>query len=325
MYNVIKCQSCGAENMAGSVSCSQCNTRFKYRCPRCQSVVTGGDPSCSRCGQAMNWPPGNTARPPVGVKQADGRKPGGPASWILPLAGLVIILAAAGAGIYWVKTMMDEPKPPALADNVIATGEDNVFTPDTSAPRISNVTLTNVNFNTVRVTWTTDEPSNSQLAWHIKDGVPQSSQLKEAMVTDHLIELTNLKNKSTYYYQARSVDQFGNEAVSGEKTFDIGIQRGALNIEVAWSAIKTIEQQPSVFKTVVNGEIKNTGESTLSIREVEVLVTVSVAGKQGVSVVQASLDPYPLEIYPQASHKFVAELPNRAEPVYKVEARVVQE
>lgn len=227
--------------------------------------------------------------------------------------------------MYWVKSMMDEPKHPAVTDNSSLTGEDSAFTPDVSAPKISNIKLINLNYNTVKITWDTDEPSDSQLIWRSKDGNPQTSELKKARDTSHFIELTDLKNKSTYYYKVRSVDQFGNEAVSVERTFDIGIQRGALGVEVAWSAIKTIEQQPSVFKTIVNGEIKNTGEATLSTREIEVLVTVSVTGKQGVSVVQASLDPYPLEIYPQALHKFVAEVPSRSEPVYKVEARVIQE
>ena len=258
-------------------------------------------------------------------KQSDGRKPGSLQSWLFPLVGLVLVLAAAGAGVYWLKIMADKPQRPAITDNFSSAGKDSGFTPDLSAPKISNVTLKNINFNTVDITWSTDEPSSSQLIWHIKDGIPQSSELKEALVTEHLIELTNLKNKATYFYQVRSVDQAGNESVSGEKTFDIGIQRGTLKVEVAWSAIKTIEQQPSVFKTIINGEIKNTGESTLSIKEVEVAVTISVSGKQGVSVVKASLDPYPPDINPQALHKFTAEVPNRTGPVYKVEAGIIEE
>ena len=223
------------------------------------------------------------------------------------------------------KMMAEEPQRPAITGNFGSTEKDNGFAPDLGAPKITNIAFKNINYNTVDITWSTDEPSTSQLIWHIKDESPQSSEIKEALVTEHLIELTNLKNKSTYFYQARSVDQAGNESVSSEKTFDIGIQRGTLQVEVAWSAIKTVEQRPSMFKTIINGEIKNTGESILSIKEIAIEVTISVAGKQGVSVVQASLDPSPPDIYPQALHKFTVEVPSRTEPVYKVEARIIEE
>jgi hypothetical protein len=259
-------------------------------------------------------------------KQPDGRKSGSLRSWLFPLVGLVLVLAAAGAGVYWVKMMAEEPQRPAITDNFSSTGKDSVFTPDISAPKINNIVLTKSNFNTVKITWVTDEPSNSQLIWHIKDGVPQSSELKEAPVTDHFVELANLINKSTYYYKVRSVDRAGNEAVSVEKTFNIGIERSTLKVEVVKSGYKIVEPQPSVFKTIINGVIKNTGEATLSIREIEVTVTVTVTGKPGTSVVQASLDPLPAVIYPLAEHNFTAEVPERTqEKGFTVEARIIEE
>ena len=325
MHNVIKCPNCGAENRAGEVSCLHCNNRFQYKCPRCQTVITGGDVSCGRCGQPLNWPTGQPMPAGNGENQPEERRAGGLSTWLVPLVGLVLVVAAAGAGLYWVKMMAAEPPRPAITANPDAIGDNGLITPDTSAPGISNIRLTKVNFNTVRITWDTDEPSNSQLIWRIKGGVPQSSELKEARDTGHFIELTGLKNKSTYVYQARSVDQSGNESLSAEKTFDIGIERGTLKIEVATSGYKVIEPQPSVFKTIISGEIKNAGEAILNIREIEVLVTVTVSGKPGTSIVPASLDPSPVDIYPQALHKFSAEVPSRTEPVYKVEARIIEE
>jgi len=251
--------------------------------------------------------------------------PGGSRSWLFPLVGLVFVIAAAGAGVYWVKTLAEEPPRPAITDNFSTRENDGGLTPDLSAPQISNIVLKNSNYNTVDITWSTDEPSNTQLIWRIKDGSPQSSELKEAPVTDHFVELANLKNKSTYYYKVRSVDRAGNEAISAEKTFNIGIERGTLKVEVVKSGYKIVEPQPSVFKTIINGVIKNSGEATLSIKEIEVLVTVTVTGKPGTSVVQASLDPLPAVIYPQAEHNFSAEVPERTEPDYKVEARIIEE
>ena len=273
----------------------------------------------------MNWPTGEPIHTADNEQQIDGRKPKGAGSWLFPLVGLIIILAAVGAGVYWLKKMAEEPQHPAVTDNSSSAGQNTVFVPDLSAPQISNIELNNVNYNTVDISWDTDEPSSSQLIWRIKDGSQQTSELKAALVTNHLIELTNLKNKSTFFYKVRSVDQAGNEAVSSEKTFDIGIQKGVAKVEVAWSAIKTVEQQAGVFKTIINGEIKNTGEATLSIKEIAVAVTISVTGKPGVSTVQASLDPYPLDIYPQEVHKFTVDVPSRTEPAYKVEASIIEE
>lgn len=325
MDNVFKCQNCGAENSVGQVFCSGCKVKIQYACPRCRSGVAGDEASCRRCGQQLNWPSRQPASAAARGGQDDGGRARSAGSWLFPLLGLIIVLAAIGAGVYWLKKMADEPPHPVIPDSPDTTEQNAVFTPDLTAPAISEVVLINVNFNTVDVTWVTDEPASSQLIWRLKEGSPQTSELKQALVTRHLIELTDLKNKSTYYYRVRSVDQAGNEALSAEKAFDIGIQKGVPRVEVAWSAIKTVEQQPGVFKTIINGEVKNSGESALDISRVAVIITVTVTGKPGTSTVQASLDPYPLVIYPQEVHKFTAEVPSRTEPVYKVEAGVTGE
>ena len=273
----------------------------------------------------MTWPT-RDSKPAVDIeKQPDGRKPGSSRSWLFPLVGLAVVLAAAGAGVYWVKMMADEPPLLAITDNFSSKEKDSEFIPDLSAPKISNIKLINLNYNTVKITWDTDEPSDSQLIWHIKDGSPQTSELKKARDTGHFIELTDLKNKSTYYYKVRSADEAGNEAISIEKTFDIGIPKGVSRVEVVNPAYKQIEPQPGVFKTIIYGGIRNTGETTLNIGNIAVAVTVSVTGKPGVSIVQASLDPYPTVIHPLEVHNFTVEVPNRTELDYKVEASIIEE
>jgi hypothetical protein len=273
----------------------------------------------------LTWPTRDAAPSSEKERPSDGHKSASLRSWLLPLVGLVLVLAAAGAGVYWVKMMAEEPPRPAITDNFSATEKDGSFIPDVSAPKISNIKLINLNYNTVKITWDTDEPSDSRLIWHIKDGSPQTSELKGARDTSHFIELTGLKNKSTFFYKVRSVDEAGNEAVSIEKTFDVGIPKGIARVEVVNPAYKQIEPQPGVFKTIIYGGIRNTGETTLNIGEIAVDVTVSVTGKPGVSTVQASLDPYPTVIYPLEVHNFSAEVPNRTGLDYKVEARIIQE
>lgn len=325
MYSLFKCDNCGAENKVGDTFCKQCSIKFQYSCPSCQFGVTGDNLSCPKCGQRLNWTNRETNQSlddenPVAENGGDIKR-----SWLLPLIGLVFVVVIAGVGVYWVKSIAEEPKKTQLTDNLSATNNDSVYTPDFHAPKISNIGVKNINYNTVEISWITDEPSTSQVIWRVKDGNPQSSENKQALVNSHTIELANLSNKTTYNYRVRSIDQMENEALSDEKSFDIGIDRGVAKVEVAWTAMKTIEQQPSVFKTFVNGEIKNTGDAILTIQEIEVIVRISVAGKPGQTEVSASLDPYPMTINPQEVHKFVAEVPNRTDPVYTVIPRIIEQ
>ena len=325
MHNLFSCTACGTENQVGNAACSRCGFKFQYYCPQCRSVVNGDDPACRSCGHALNWPSRAINTDNVKEKQAAEHVQREAGSWLLPLIGLILIIATAGAGVFVIMKMAAEPSPPLVTDNFTAVKKDEIIIPDTSAPQISSIEIISISYNVREIHWITDKPSTSQVIWRIKDGNVAHTEKKEAMVVQHSVELTSLKNKSTYYFQVKSVGQAGIEAVSTEDKFDIGIPRGIASVEVAWNAMKTVEQQPSVFKTVVSGEIKNTGDVTLNIKDIEITITVSVAGKPGTSQVIASLDPYPLELYPQAVHKFSAEVPSRTDPVYSITTRVINQ
>ncbi len=65
------------------------------------------------------------------------------------------------------------------------------------------------------ITWTTDEPSTSQVEYW-----PGSlSSLDSTRVTSHSVTLTGLTPGTTYHYKTMSVDAAGNLAVSDEHTF----------------------------------------------------------------------------------------------------------
>ena len=90
------------------------------------------------------------------------------------------------------------------------------YTPaDTTAPITSDVSASEITATSATITWTTNEPSTSQVEYW-----PGSlSPLDTTMVTSHSVTLTDLTPDTTYHYQTRSVDAAGNLAESDEYTF----------------------------------------------------------------------------------------------------------
>ncbi len=88
---------------------------------------------------------------------------------------------------------------------------------DTTAPVISEASISTsaITDTSATITWTTDEPSTSQVEYW-----PGSlSNLDTTLVTSHSVTLTDLIPGTTYHYKTRSVDAAGNLTVSDEHTF----------------------------------------------------------------------------------------------------------
>ena len=105
-----------------------------------------------------------------------------------------------------------------------ATSTESSFTtltPDTTAPIISNISLS-VSTNTADIIWNTDEPSNSK-AWYSTTTpvVLGSSSFIEStnLVASHAVSLSSLNASTTYYFIVGSTDKFNNEATSTESSF----------------------------------------------------------------------------------------------------------
>ena len=122
------------------------------------------------------------------------------------------------------------------------------------------------------------------------------------------------------------MDQSGNEALSVEKSFDVGKQPVLTGVEIAMSSM-SIEEKPPVtgVRTYVRGQVRNTGEAPLNIKDIEVAINITVAGTTGSSEVLAVLDPYPVEVGPGETHKFYAIVPNNTDPNYTVSARILNQ
>ncbi|NVM23136.1 MAG: fibronectin type III domain-containing protein [Desulfobacterales bacterium] len=92
-------------------------------------------------------------------------------------------------------------------------------TPDTTAPLISDVNVTDIAETTAAITWTTDEPATTQVEYGITSAYGLSSPLSSSLLTSHSVNLSELSSGTTYHYRVKSKDVAGNEAKTGDYVF----------------------------------------------------------------------------------------------------------
>ena len=90
---------------------------------------------------------------------------------------------------------------------------------DTTAPVITAVTPGGATPTTVTVTWTTNEPSSSQVAYGATTAYGSLTTLDTSLVTAHSVTVTGLTASTTYQFQALSRDATGNVSSSPNSTF----------------------------------------------------------------------------------------------------------
>ena len=294
----------------------------QYFCPYCRFPVAVGEGVCRKCGRPLIWAPVDAGHRDGGREEDDDIQSKANKSWLWPLLALIVIVVLVGVGVYFLMRLAEKPPISPAIQNPIPDVQEGLIIPDTRAPVISNISSDNVSYNSVEIKWTTDEPSTSQVIWRTGDGKMSSTDEKKAMVSDHVVGLTGLKNKQMYYFKVRSADYFGNEAVSVEDSFDIGLSHGVASVGIEGDSMKTEEPQPSVLRTVISGKVVNTGEVPLRARDIEVWIKITVAGKAGTSDVKAVLDPTPDILYPLYKIGFRAVVPSRTDPIYTITSKI---
>ncbi len=92
--------------------------------------------------------------------------------------------------------------------------EDPTEDVDSTAPTISNVTVSGITSSEATITWTTSEPANSSLDYGLEETFGTTEESLYVFVTSHSISLSGLDEAMTYYFQVRSSDASDNEGTS---------------------------------------------------------------------------------------------------------------
>ena len=93
------------------------------------------------------------------------------------------------------------------------------LTSDTTPPVIAAVTASGVTASSALITWTTDEPADSQVEFGTTSAYGSASALDAARTTGHGIAISALTGATQYHFRVRSRDQSANLAASADFTF----------------------------------------------------------------------------------------------------------
>jgi peroxiredoxin len=85
---------------------------------------------------------------------------------------------------------------------------------DSTPPAMLNASVTNITKNSALITWETDEPSCTQLMLCESDGGCTWTEPDENLVSDHSVNLTDLKPNTEYHFTATSTDACSNQGIT---------------------------------------------------------------------------------------------------------------
>ncbi|HEX9503695.1 MAG TPA: fibronectin type III domain-containing protein [Patescibacteria group bacterium] len=107
------------------------------------------------------------------------------------------------------------PTPPPTTPAIPTTPA----TPSITLPIISAVTESEVNPTTETISWVTDQPTDTQIAYGIGRSYGSLTTYSSSLVTVHSATLINLAPNTTYNYQIKSKDVSGNLAAASQEDF----------------------------------------------------------------------------------------------------------
>jgi hypothetical protein len=96
---------------------------------------------------------------------------------------------------------------------------DSTFTTAPPPPSISNVAAGNTSANSATITWITSTLSDSLVNYGTTIAYGSTTGIDTALVTSHARVLSGLLPSTTYHYQVKSQDAFGQTAGSSDFTF----------------------------------------------------------------------------------------------------------
>jgi hypothetical protein len=138
--------------------------------------------------------------------------------------------------------------------------------PDVTPPLISAVLASAITPSAATITWTTNEPSDSQVEYGTTTGYGSLGTLNASLVIAHVATLSGLAPNTLYHYRVRSRDFAGNLAISGDFTFT------TLALDLT---------PPTVSITAPSGGATVTGTVTVTASASDNVAVVGVQFKRG--------------------------------------------
>ncbi len=109
-------------------------------------------------------------------------------------------------------------------------------TQDSTPPVISNISISNIGASSTLINWLTNELADSQVIYGTQSGnLTLSTNLDSNLLLSHSVNLSGLSKGTIYYFQVKSKDASGNEAISGEHSFTTSTDitpPGIFNVQV---------------------------------------------------------------------------------------------
>ena len=143
-----------------------------------------------------------------------------------PNTSLVTLHSQALSGLAPATTYHYRVRSKDAAGNLAVSGDFTFTTetPDTTPPVISDVEASSITHASVSISWTTNEPADSQVEYGTGWGYGSVTALNASLVTIHRQTLNGLAPGTTYNYRVRSKDAAGNLALSAGLAFITAVE-----------------------------------------------------------------------------------------------------
>jgi len=156
---------------------------------------------------------------------------------------------------------------------------------DTYAPVISSLTVSEVAQTSVKITWTTDESSNSVVQYGTTTAYG-STKTDTILVTSHSVTVDSLSSNTSYHFKVQSTDSSSNTAESDDNTF--------VTSQAATSTTVTTTTTVTKTETKLIEDTEKPGISFTTKFDKPFSATPEISGKvtdnQGVADVAYSID-----------------------------------
>lgn len=141
---------------------------------------------------------------------------------------------------------------PSELQSEMNTPIDGAPPPDTTPPVISAVTAGSIGTTAATITWTTNEPADSQVEYGLTTAYGQTTTLDPMITTAHSQGLSGLSPATLYHYRVQSKDNAGNLATSADFTFTTATLSDTTPPVISAVASSNITQTGAVISWATN-------------------------------------------------------------------------